>query len=307
MKPKVLYLTHIMWYESKIVRNTLDTIQRAIDFSNNVLDIHFRFILNSQTMLEEPETGTAEGMFNEFLDHPVIKLSEIIKKTDSDPFYNIGDARRENYDQNYDYTIWGESDCLVPIEFFSVVNDIVSCQLPKPHVIIPSRPKMWNSFEPIEHQYVRNKSREDLKNDDLGKKMLYGYSITSSELDEINKKFIDELSLVEVFPPKFDAPLVMISQGMPTPFIPPEFHLRNEDTYLAAFLFWRGYKQYLIENLMIGHLTLEATNGLKRSNVRKKKESDLLQDLFYKYTWAIINNHSLQAQMNKMASQVRSQ
>ena len=59
-------------------------------------------------------------MFKKFLNHPVLENTTLIHKTDKDNFYNIGDWRREQYNE-YGYTIWGESDCLMPDDMFYIL------------------------------------------------------------------------------------------------------------------------------------------------------------------------------------------
>ena len=108
----ILYQQHIMWYESEMLNETLDSLQIALKYST--LPIDLEFCLNSQTYIETPIKGKPEDMFEKFKNHPILKNAKIIYKTDNDPFYNIGDWRREIYSNKHKYTVWGESDCLVP-------------------------------------------------------------------------------------------------------------------------------------------------------------------------------------------------
>ena len=103
MKDKILYQQHIMWYESKMIWETLDSLEDALH--NSKLDVDLKFCLNSQTYLEEPIEGKAEDMFEEFINHPLLKEAQIIYKTNDDPFYNIGDWRREVYYPKFKYQI----------------------------------------------------------------------------------------------------------------------------------------------------------------------------------------------------------
>ena len=57
-------------------------------------------------------------MFDEFMDHDIIKMADITYKGPNDDFYNIGDWRREQYDKNAKYTIWGETDTIYPHDLF---------------------------------------------------------------------------------------------------------------------------------------------------------------------------------------------
>ena len=98
---RILYQQHIMWYESKMINETLDSLAEAL--TNSGLEVDLRFCLNSQTYLEEPIEGNSEDMFEEFINHPILKRAEIVYKTNDEPFYNIGDWRREVYDMDYKY------------------------------------------------------------------------------------------------------------------------------------------------------------------------------------------------------------
>ena len=113
----IVYQHHIMWYESKMISETLDSLKQALDYYSPP-DIQLVFCLNPQTYLEKPIEGTASNMFSNFINHPVLKDARIIYKTDHEPFYNIGDWRREQYYPEAKYTVWGESDCLLPKELF---------------------------------------------------------------------------------------------------------------------------------------------------------------------------------------------
>ena len=68
---KILYQQHIMWYESGMLNETLDSLERALHHS--LLPVDLVFCLNSQTYLETPTEGKPEEMFDQFLQHPVLK------------------------------------------------------------------------------------------------------------------------------------------------------------------------------------------------------------------------------------------
>jgi len=91
----ILYQQHIMWYESKMINETLDSLQASVLYSSE--PVHFKFCLNAQTYLENPINGNPEDMFSEFINHPILKKANIIFKTNNDSFYNIADWRREAY------------------------------------------------------------------------------------------------------------------------------------------------------------------------------------------------------------------
>ena len=140
---KLLCTMHVMWYESRMINETLDSIQLAI--KNAKHDVDLIICLNSQTYIEKPSHGIIPSeMFNEFLLHPVLENCIIIKKTDNDPFYNIGDWAKDIYGDLYDYKyiVWGESDCLIPEDYFFLLQQI---DIDHPHTISLANRKMWDS------------------------------------------------------------------------------------------------------------------------------------------------------------------
>ena len=48
--------------------------------------------------------------------------TSITIKTDKDPFYNIADWRREVYDAKAKYTVWGETDTILPRDIFAILD-----------------------------------------------------------------------------------------------------------------------------------------------------------------------------------------
>jgi hypothetical protein len=67
-----------MWYESKMLNETLDSLQCALQ--NCPVPIDLEFCFNSQTYIETPIEGESKDMFNEFINHPVLKNAKILYK-----------------------------------------------------------------------------------------------------------------------------------------------------------------------------------------------------------------------------------
>ena len=66
MNNRILCTLHVMWYESLMINETLDSIEQAIHNAKHPVDLIV--CLNSQTYIEKPDTGIIpENMFNEFL------------------------------------------------------------------------------------------------------------------------------------------------------------------------------------------------------------------------------------------------
>jgi hypothetical protein len=225
------------------------------------------FCLNSQTYLEKPEQGKSEDMFLEFIDHPIINQSTIIYKTNEHDFYNIGDWRRECYYKKAKYTIWGESDTLVPVDYFYILDEL---NINEPHVISLSSRKMWDdTWTIVEHEYLQNLERDHKS---LG---IYscGSYINYQELTEFNDKF-ENIKIVKLPINKIDGSLLALSSNLPQPFISPNQHFVSEDTCAQVFFQKKSIPQYHITNKIKAH---NYNHPLKRMNTKNTRE-----DLIFK-------------------------
>jgi len=260
----VLFHMHVMWYESKMINETLDSLQIAL--SNTNLDVDLEFCLNSQTFIETPENGTAYEMFKEFINHPVIKKSKIVYKTNDESFYNIGDWRRETYDNKYKYTVWGESDTLIPEDYFYILEYI---NIKEPHILSLSSRKMWDdSWKIVEHIDLQNLSKP---HNEIGI-LSCGANINYQELYEFNSKHnIDIIKLPII---KIDGSMLALSSNLPNPWIPPNQHFVKEDTCAALFFQYHNIPQYHITTRIKGH---NYNHPLKRINTRNTRNDDVFK------------------------------
>lgn len=239
---------HIMWYESEMVWETLDSIQDALQHS--MVPVQFQFCLNAQTYLEEPLVGTSDDMFREFINHPLMNKAELIYKTNDDAFYNIGDWRRDVYDPTAKYTVWGETDCLLPEDFFYILSQV---QIDSPHLLTFASRKMWdNSWDCVEHEYVEGFKRipgnpytapKPYNSDDV---------ITQQQLNVFNEQY-EDIILRQLDTCKIDGSLLCLSNGLPTPFIAPDMHFVREDTCAEQTFIRYNIPQYVVKNRMKGH------------------------------------------------------
>jgi hypothetical protein len=260
----ILFHMHIMWYESKMLNETLDSLQQAI--KNTELNIHIKLCLNSQTYIEQPIKGKAEDMFIEFVNHPVLKNAEIIYKTNNDTFYNIGDWRRDIYSNDYKYTVWGESDTLVPEDYFYILENL---NIEEPHILSLSSRKMWDDswkvVEYIDYQTL-NKSHDEIGIASCGAYINY------KELCELNSKYdvnINKISFI-----KIDGSMLALSSNLPNPWISPKLHFHGEDTCAALFFTHHKIPQYHISTRMKGH---NYNHPLKRTNTYNTRNDEIFK------------------------------
>lgn len=262
MKNTVLYQQHIMWYESKMINETLDSLHEALRYSK--LPVELKFCLNSQTYIEQPVQGTAESMFSDFINHPVLDKAEIMYKTDDEPFYNIGDWRREVYDSTYKYTVWGESDCLLPKDFFYILSEV---NIEKPHLMSFASRKMWDeTWDSVEHLELAKYPRTPQNRFQAPKPFNTHDVITQSELDSFNSRY--DIEIYENSTVKIDGSLLCLSNGIEFKFIPDDMHFARED-YCSEFIFkLRDIPQYVVKTRLKGH---NYNHPLKRTNTKAQR------------------------------------
>jgi hypothetical protein len=277
MMDKILYQQHIMWYESKMINETLDSLEAALQ--NSKLKVKLKFCLNSQTYLEEPIEGKAEDMFTEFINHPLLKEAEVIYKTNDDPFYNIGDWRREIYDKDYKYTVWGESDCLIPNDFFYILSEI---QIQNPHLISFASRKMWDSsWDCVEHRDLEKYERT--KENSFQAPIPYNSSDVIAQSEFNNREDI-EVQLNHTI--KIDGSLLCISKGIDFQFIPDDMNFVREDFCAENVFKIKRIPQYVVKTRMKGH---NYSHPLKRTNTNGKRSDDVFKEYETKSTIAMNN------------------
>lgn len=259
-----LFQMHIMWYESEMLCETFDSIVKAINFSNS--NIKFLFCLNSQTYIEKPVVGKAKDMFDAFLNHELFKTQhvDIIHKTDEDPFYNIGDWRREIYNDEYKYIIWGESDTLVPTDYFKIVDSI---NIEEPHLLSLGSRKMWDdTWMGVEHELLRNLKGDQDKIGIFG----CGQYISLNQVNMFNS-LTPDIRIVRLKNPKIDGSMLALSKNLPRPFISPNLHFGGEDTCAAGFFQIKGIPQYVIATRLKGH---NYNHPKKRINTEQNRNNE---------------------------------
>ena len=269
MRDKILYQQHIMWYESKMIWETLDSLEAALKHSK--LDVDLKFCLNSQTYLEEPIEGKVEDMFDEFLEHPILKGAELVYKTNDEPFYNIGDWRREIYDKGYKYTVWGESDCLIPTDFFYILSEI---NVEHPHILSFASRKMWDAtWNCVEHKELEKYERSVDNPYQAPNPYNSSDVINQRELDEFNNKTDIEIQLNNTV--KIDGSLLCISNGIDFQFIADDMNFVREDFCAEIVFKIKQIPQYIVKTRMKGH---NYSHPLKRTNTNSKRSDGVFKE-----------------------------
>lgn len=276
----ILFQIHHMWYEINMIEECWDSIVHALKAAPGV-DVKVKICFNKQTYIESPDEFEVDEIFSKLNSHTLMRNynPEIVIKTNSDPFYNIADWRREVYDPKAKYTVWGETDTILPRDFFAILDKV---KINQPHLLtFASRPMWDNTWDVVTHEKLLGYSKpcqcgEEHREDCielLEEPLKYKDYINQKELDEFNDKSGD--IKIEQVPHKIDGSLVCISGGMETPFIAPGMHFVREDTCLEAFCRKKDIPQVLIRSRLKGHNYKHprkrvGTKSTRNDNVFKK-------------------------------------
>ena len=262
-----------MWYESQMIRETLDSLSQALQQTKE--EVKLIFCLNSQTYIEKPNIGRPEDMFELFIDHPILKSSELVYKTDNDPFYNIGDWRRDIYSDEYKYTCWGESDCLIPNNYFSVLETV---NIKDPHILSFASRKCWDRYwYYCEHFTLKDLEPVDIHRPEYQEELIplrFFDQITQEQLDEFNNKFTEIVAARMPFN-QVDGALLALSANLPKPFIPDDMHFAREDLCASLFFSKKNIQQFCIITHIKGH---NYNHPLKRMNTNNTRSDDIYQE-----------------------------
>ena len=282
----IVYQVHHMWYESNMIDECWHSVLQALRSAPNV-DVRLKVCFNFQTYVEKPTIGNVRGMLEKHQNHPLFKDYdvEVTIKDDNDPFYNIADWRREVYDPKAKYTVWGETDTILPRDFFAILDMV---NIDQPHVLTLAGRPMWdNSWDVVTHERLLGYSKPCQCGDEhredcielLEAPLKYKDYITQKELDKFNDESGD--IKIEQVPWKLDGSTVCISGGLETPFIAPGMHFVREDTCLEYYLRKKNIPQVCIKTRLKGH-------NYKHPNKRSGTNATRNDEVFKQYADASI-------------------
>lgn len=280
----ILFQLHHMWYESNMIDECWHSILQALKAAPDV-DVRIKVCFNYQTYIEEPTTSDHKLMLDKWDSHPLMQdyKPELTLKTDNDPFYNIADWRREVYDAKAKYTVWGESDTIIPRDFFAILNQV---EIEQPHVLTFAGRPMWdNSWDVVTHEKLLGYSKpceckDEHKQDCielLESPWKYKDYITQEQLNKFNEESGDVK--IQQVTHKIDGSLVCISSGHETPFIAPGMHFVREDTCFENVCRIRNIPQVCVTTRLKGHNYWHpnkrvGTNSNRNDEVFKKYAHD---------------------------------
>lgn len=258
------FIMHISWIDAKIVPQTLTSIQNALEFSN--VPTELILLLNEQTFVDTPTEKTPAEQWDYFMGHPLIKKCTLIRKNNDDEFWGVAKFRREF--MNYDgLTYWGESDCMLPKEYFLIAEEFDKrMKMHDRWVMSFATRKMWGGWELIEHPSVQPlKSHSDLP---IGNFMRCDSQFGNTTEERLNNlyKFNEHQGVanVNLLPvPRIEGALTIL-KNMPKDLICPDIDFFHEDYNLELMMRYYGIPQWHVMNILKGH---DNWNPDKRTNI----------------------------------------
>lgn len=283
---KILFGTNVMFYEKALIPEYCQSVGWALDdwMANKRPDDDFvlMFGINTDQSFEK----TTGSMADEIIDisnliyknihskyHKNLWVSPI--KGEAGYPYTMINFRRDlnnriasgkGYFRDYDFVVWGETDCLLPESFFIDIQTVHEYVTKEPnatnkYVITFADRKMWDdSWKLLEHPEFTNKPYYE-RDDPKSQTELHSirYTINQDELDAVNKKYAADLDINIIRYPKFDGSLLVLSKGLlqAGANIPPYFWgISGEDTAMMESckqIMGEQYVQYIIKSVCKGH------------------------------------------------------
>ena len=131
---KYIIGTHVMFYEVEMISEFVESVYQAAHQVDNKDNITVDFLFNFSEYFEKVDTNqiSVDEIKVKFINQVEYLRSTGINVRynfyeDNDNIYTIGSYRRDlNYNNcnDYDFIIWGESDCLVPLEMFNTLDTL---------------------------------------------------------------------------------------------------------------------------------------------------------------------------------------
>ena len=307
LNKKYIIGTHVMFYEVEMISEFVDSVYKAIEQVDNKNNITIDFLFNFSQYFEKVDTNqiTIEDIKTKFINQ-VEKLRSTDVNVrynfyeDDDNIYTIGNYRRDlnyNYCDDYDFIIWGESDCLVPLELFTTLDTLsnyASENNINRYITTFATRKMWdNSWSILEHSDFSNCRFYDMKEEGWKTdKSSIWYTMSLDEMNKINSKS-KELDIRISNEPKFDGSLLIISSDLIRAGvnIPHACYACGEDASferMCKIIMGKSYVQFIIKNILKVHnrvhpMKREYVLGEKDfENVKQKRKSNTRWQQFHK-------------------------
>jgi len=300
--------TMVMFYEIDAAKDFTNSVKSACVDLQNKENIEVEYLLNLSQLTEKLDTTqiSREDLINKFKKYCIDPLLSIGIKTsyklyeDDNTLYSIGSYRRDlNYFNclNFDYIVWGESDCLMPKQYFEAVEQI-SAYATQSNInrfcLTFAVRKMWDaSWSVLEHKDFQNKTFLPSTHEACSTTpSSIWYYMKEDEMNQINSKY-DEFDISILNYPRFDGSLLTISKDLLLNGvnIPPAVSGTGEDTAFQNSIntiMGNSYVQFVVKNVLKVH---NRNHPFKRnyilgedsnSNVRDRRSANTVFDVIHK-------------------------
>ena len=272
---KYIIGTNIMFYEieiaSEFVQSLIDGVKPIENKENITVDLFY----NISEYFEEINT---EEISKEELIEKFMILVQNMKNTGCNVTYKIYDEfkpysmvdyRRDlNYHncRDYDYIIWGESDCLFPLEFYNALESIKNYATENNihrYVTTFAIRKMWDdTWKDLEHSDFTNLPYYPLDGTNpeaFTEPHQCRYTMNIDEMNDINAKAKDEFDIRIIRKPQFDGSgLILSSDLIQNGVNIPHCIIGHavDDTsmmYSCEKMLGESYVQFIVKNILKVH------------------------------------------------------
>ena len=184
MKTKFAIGCLVQWYEAEIIGEYIETLKEAINVYDGQVIVDFTIVVN-----EDLEKCISVKKKKECIKKIELLLKDFNQYRIEHNLHTIADYRRkfnETYCNKVDVIMWGESDALIPIPTFNILDNLHQMSLqnnnPK-YLAFFGTCKMWdNSWKSLEHPDFTDKPFKDLDFDNWWSNH---YTMTKKEMREL--------------------------------------------------------------------------------------------------------------------------
>ena len=260
---------HCMFYEIEIIEEYLNSVHLALENIENKENVKVEMMWNMSQYFEDCESGEKLFEIKQRINDLENKygFTSLFYEQNDKP-YTMADYRRElnNQCDDFDYVIWGESDCLMPRQMFGILEQLMehskSNNINRFITTFGIR-KMWDdSWTILEHPKFTDKpyfSMDTPEDTKLAESSPWSirYTMSQEEMDEV-KSETKELDVQMIKYPKFDGSGLVISSDLlrTGANIPPAVFMNGDDSaFLESCNLHMGsnYRQYVIKNILKVH------------------------------------------------------
>ena len=313
MKTKFAIGCLVQWYECDIIEEYVYSLKDATEQYDGQVIVDFTIVMN-----QDLEKCTSEEQMNKCIEK-IESICNFGNVRYTDDLHTIADYRKgfnDDYCDQADVLIWGESDAILPKQMFGILDNLHQMSLQNnntKYLAFFGTCKMWDdTWKPLEHPAFTDKPFKDL---DFNNWWQHHYTMTIDEMNKINDE-TDELD-VRIMPEhKFNGCGLVISSEVirAGANIPKSVFFTHED---SAFMFMTNkilgnIPQYVIKNILLVHnrhhpnkrmyVASESGNNLKEqrlsnnwynvaSKMSEKNSYNLFNPNFKSYKWEDVWNN----------------